>query len=250
MTSAQVQKVIERLGFTQKEAQIYIAALSLGECHVSDIAMAVKLPRTSVQLTVTKLQNAGLMNFYTICHRKYWVAENPERLLNNLQNREMEIREALPKLEALKNARRKTKFSQDYSASLGFFHALADTSIQAVLITNSEIEIEYVNQSWERLFGYTLDEVRGKNPRILHSGKTSPEVHKDMWNALNSDKLFQSDQMIDMRKDGTFFTILTTIFPAKHNGNLFFIQILDDVSENEKVMPLILKFKESEKCKR
>ena len=60
----QTQKIIEQLGYTQNEAKVYIAALSLGECHVSDIAGKLKLPPSSVGVIVERLHKDGLMNFY------------------------------------------------------------------------------------------------------------------------------------------------------------------------------------------
>lgn len=34
----QTQKIIEQLGYSSKEAKVYLVALSLGDCHVSDIS--------------------------------------------------------------------------------------------------------------------------------------------------------------------------------------------------------------------
>lgn len=229
----QIQKIIEQLGFSVKEAKVYLAALGLGECHISDIAEKVKLPRTSTQVIVDKLHKAGLMNFYVMRRYKYWVAENPERILHNLKQRENLVQEALPRLSALKRSGRNKNMKKD-AHSLELFHVLADTSNQPVLVVNGEIEIEYVNEAWEKQFGYTLQEVHGQNPRIFKSGETPDEVYKKMWHTLNAEKLFQTDEIIDKRKDGTFFNLLTTIFPVRHEGNIFFIQILDDITEKSK----------------
>lgn len=98
----QVQKVIEQLGYTSKEAKVYLAALGLGEAHISDIAAKVQMPRSSVQLIVDKLHNDGLMNFYVQRRYKYWVAEKPERLIDQLRSREEMVQEALPELARLK----------------------------------------------------------------------------------------------------------------------------------------------------
>lgn len=54
--------------------------------------------------------------------------------------------------------------------------------------------------------------------------------------------MFQTDEVIDKRKDGTFFNLLTTIFPVRHDGNIFFIQILDDITEKKRVEELQRKF--------
>lgn len=239
----QIQKVIEQLGYTAKEAKIYLAALSLGEAHISDIAEKVKMPRSSVQVTADKLHKDGLMNFYVMRRYKYWVAENPERLLARLKQQQEVMREAMPALFALKNAsRRKQPTNTKIKTELGLFRVLADSSPQPIIIANENIEIQYVNTAWEKLFGYSLKEIHGKNPRILKSGKTPDEVYRHMWSALHAEKMFQTEEIIDKRKDGTFFSLLTTIFPIRHNGFLFYIQILDDNTERKQVEVLKQKF--------
>lgn len=234
----QIQKIIERLGYTPNEARLYLATLSLGEAHISDIAAKVKLPRTSTQLLMDKLHKDGLVNFYVQRRYKYWVAEKPERLLQIIQKREEDMREALPALTALKRAGMKKRGHGDPDSGLGLFRMFADTSNQPMLIANGEVEIEYVNTAWEKQFGYLLEEVQGQNPRILQSGQTRAEVYMKMWKHLKAGQMFQSDEIIDKRKDGTCFTLLTTVIPVTHNNALFYIQVLDDMAERERVEAL------------
>lgn len=237
----QIQKIIEQLGFTPKEAKVYLAALYLGEAHISDIAVKVKMPRSSVQVIVDKLYKEGLMNFYVMRRYKYWVAENPEKLLTSLRNREEMIREALPKLVAIKQSGGKKRKTHN-SSTIGMFRMLADSTKQPVLIANEKVEIEYVNAAWEKQFGYDLKEVRGENPRILQSGKTPKEVFERMWKTLHSERMFQSDEIIDKKKGGQFFNLLTTIVPLRHKGQLFYVQMLDDITERKRVEELRKKF--------
>lgn len=106
---AQVQKVIEQLGYTANEAKVYLCALGLGECHVSDIAVKLKMPLSSVQVIVDKLHKNGLVNFYVKNRYKYWVAERPEKLLQQLRQREESVLAALPALTALRKKTGKLK---------------------------------------------------------------------------------------------------------------------------------------------
>lgn len=243
----QIQKVIEELGYSANEAKVYLAALSLGECHVSDIAAKVKLPRSSVQAIVDKLHKDGLMNFYVQRRYKYWVAENPERLLANLKKREADIASALPSLTAMrKSSWGKRKAGANAEAVEGLFRTLADASSQPVLVADENVEIVYVNAAWETQFGYTLDEVRGENPRILQSGKTPRAVYERMWQYLAADRMFQTDEVVDKRKDGTFFNLLTTVLPVRHGGRLFYIQILDDTTGERRAGEIQKRFMRSE----
>jgi len=99
----QTQKIIESLGYTASEAKVYMAALQLGECHVSDIAQKVRLPRSTTQTIVDSLHKKGLMNFYVRKRYKYWAAERPARLLDMLKEREEAIHAAIPRLDAIRH---------------------------------------------------------------------------------------------------------------------------------------------------
>lgn len=239
----QVQKVIERLGYSANEAKVYLAALALGEAHISEVAARAKLPRTSAQTVIDKLHKDGLVNFYVQRRYKYWVAENPEQLLASLRRREEAMREAMPTLNAMRREHwKKPSRGKSPARDIGFFRILADGADQPLLIANEEIEIEYVNVAWERQFGYALEDVRGENPRMLKSGKTPESVYERMWESLRSGSIFQSDEIIDKRKDGTHFNLLTTIFLVNHQGALYYIQILDDIMERKRVEQLYKTF--------
>lgn len=237
------QRVIEHLGYSTKEAKVYLAALALGESHISDIAERVGLPHSSVQAIAHKLHKQGLLNFYVMRRYKYWVAENPERLLVNLKKREESLGDLLPTLSAIRKEgwsvrHKKSKPTEEWEP----FRVLADNSPQAILITNAKAEIVYVNIHWEKQFGYTLDEVQGQNPRILQSGKTDSSIYEHMWRSLEQEKMFQSEDIIERKKDGTFLNIMTTILPLRHNNHLFFIQILDEVTKQKHLEETKYKF--------
>lgn len=123
----------------------------------------------------------------------------------------------------------------DGDAFLGIVRLLADGSSQPILIANERVEIEYVNAAWEEQFGYSLAEVRGENPRLLQSGKTHRDVYDRMWRALHAEKMFQTDEVVDRKKDGTHFNLLTTIFPLRHKNCLLYVQILDERTERARV---------------
>ncbi|HAG16570.1 MAG TPA: hypothetical protein DCG69_08625, partial [Bacteroidales bacterium] len=53
-----------------------------------------------------------------------------------------------------------------------------------IVITNKEGYIEYVNPKFSELTGYTAEEVKGQNPRILQSGEHSQMFYKDLWDTI------------------------------------------------------------------
>ncbi len=222
----QYQKVIEQLGYSPKEAKVYMTSLRLGEAHVSDISQKVGIARNTVQSIVNKLHADGLMSFYVLRRYKYWSVENPERLLANLQQQEEIVREALPVLSEMRKVARKKSQQKKPKHSMTIFRTWADSADQPMLVTDTDAMILYVNTLWEKQFGYTLEEVRGKSTKMLTSDKTPKHVHRAMWQALETAELFQTDEVIDKRKDGTLFSMKTTIFTVSHGGSEYFVQLL------------------------
>ena len=100
-----VTKVIEQFGYKGNEARVYLASLAMGEATISEIAQKVRIPRTSVQIIVDKLHKDGLMNFYVKRRYRYWIAENPEKLLIKIREQEAALRSVLPELQALRHDR-------------------------------------------------------------------------------------------------------------------------------------------------
>jgi len=88
-----------------------------------------------------------------------------------------------------------------------------------VMITDKEGIIEYVNPAFEKVTGYTREEVIGENPRILKSGKHTKKVYENMWKTILSGKPFHS-VIIDKAKNGRLFKEQKTITPIKEKGKI------------------------------
>jgi PAS domain S-box-containing protein len=87
-----------------------------------------------------------------------------------------------------------------------------EQSADAVVITDATGAIEYVNPAFERVTGYSSDEVLGQNPRILKSGVQSPAFYAAMWAALTSGSSFVGD-LTNRHKDGSLFQEEAVISP-------------------------------------
>lgn len=102
----------------------------------------------------------------------------------------------------------------------------------AVMITDSDGNIEYVNKAFEDMTYYSSDEVIGLNPRILKCYKQSKSFYQRMWHTILNGDVF-SDVVINSRKDGKQYYEEKTITPQKDiEGNItHFISTGKDVSE-------------------
>lgn len=94
------------------------------------------------------------------------------------------------------------------------FAAAAEQTADAVMITDPKGVIEYVNPSFTRITGYSLDEVRGRTPSFLRSGRQEPEFYQRLWNTISHGEVF-SDEFINRRKDGTLYWEQKSIMPLR-----------------------------------
>ncbi len=101
-----------------------------------------------------------------------------------------------------------------------------------IVITDTAGIIQWVNSAFAELTGYSLEEVRGQNPRFLKSGKHDQAFYKEMWDSINSGQVWQGE-LINKRKDGNLYPEEMTITPVRdENGNIInFVAIKQDITE-------------------
>ncbi len=81
---------------------------------------------------------------------------------------------------------------------------------EGILITRTDGAIIDVNDSFSRITGYARDEVLGRNPRILKSGRQDAAFYADVWRTLR-EKGHWSGELWNRRKDGSLFAAMQTI---------------------------------------
>lgn len=113
-------------------------------------------------------------------------------------------------------------------------HAV-EHSASTVVITDTTPCIEYVNPTFTRITGYTLDEVRGKNPRILKSGRHPREFYQNLWDTLLHGEVWHGE-FINRRKNGELYYEASRIAPVLDaTGNItHYIALKDDVTDQKK----------------
>jgi len=110
------------------------------------------------------------------------------------------------------------------------YRRATDISFCSVVITDKEANIVYVNEYFSELTGYFAEEVLGKNPRILQSGKQSPDVYLDMWNTVTNGKPWFGE-FANKRKDGSLFWEKVRIEQfVDEEGEIFYIGIKEDIT--------------------
>lgn len=105
------------------------------------------------------------------------------------------------------------------------------TASNAVFITDSQGTIQWVNDAFIRLSGYTEGEIIGNTPRFLNSGAHDKTYYDRLWSTILSGQSWSSETT-ERRKDGSFYTVRQTITPVRdRNGEIgHFISMQEDVS--------------------
>lgn len=102
----------------------------------------------------------------------------------------------------------------------------------AIIVTDLDGTIEFVNNSFLELTQYTMVEIIGQKPSILSSGEQSQEFYKTLWNTIVTGNTWNGE-FRNVRKDNSTYIADTTIFPIKNNkGDITkFAGIQKDISE-------------------
>lgn len=114
-----------------------------------------------------------------------------------------------------------------------FSHAI-EQSTSSIIITDTKGKIEYVNPKFTRLTGYTPEEIIGKNPRILKSGKTPPEEYKRLWATITSGGEWRGE-FYNRKKTGEFYWESASISPIKNQEGVIthFVAIKEDITKHK-----------------
>lgn len=106
-----------------------------------------------------------------------------------------------------------------------------DSSAEGVTITSPNGTILAVNRAFTEITGYSQDEVIGKNPRMLQSGRHGKEFYRDMWTAVGRKGRWQGE-VWNRCKDGRLFPEWLTISAVKdaHGEVTHYVGVFSDIS--------------------
>ncbi len=111
-----------------------------------------------------------------------------------------------------------------------------EQSPAAVMITDPNAIIEYVNPKFENFTGYARDEAVGQHSRILGSGETPTETYNEMWSAITSGQEWRGE-FLNRHKNGTHYWESALIAPIKDNASTIthFLAVKEDITEQKAI---------------
>ena len=120
-----------------------------------------------------------------------------------------------------------------------------EQSPASIEITNVNGIIEYVNDTFLEITGYLREEVIGKNPRFLKSGKTTPKTYENLWQTITKGETWKG-LFINKRKSGEIYYEEAKISPIinQENNITHYVAIKEDISDRIKREKELLEAKE------
>lgn len=111
-----------------------------------------------------------------------------------------------------------------------------EQSPASIIITDVAGRIEYVNSKFSSVTGFKNEEVLGRTPRILKSGKTPKEKYVELWENLISGNEWRSE-ILNRKKNGELFWEAISISPIKNENNVIthFLGVQEDITEKKKM---------------
>ena len=119
---------------------------------------------------------------------------------------------------------------------LRHFSLLVEQATQSIEITDLECHIEYANEAYLDTSGYSVDEIIGKNPRLLQSGQTPAATYVDLWKTLALGHTWRGE-FINRRKNGDTYIESAVILPLRQaDGRIsHYVAIKEDVTESRRL---------------
>ncbi|MGE5514544.1 MAG: EAL domain-containing protein [Bacteroidota bacterium] len=110
-----------------------------------------------------------------------------------------------------------------------------EASLDGIMICTPDGLIEFVNPAFTQLTGYTFEDVHGKNPSILKSGRHDAAFYNRLWAALERDGLWQGE-VWNRRKNGDVYPEWLTINVIRDDeGHISqYAAVFSDITERKK----------------
>lgn len=117
------------------------------------------------------------------------------------------------------------------------------SAANAIVITDPEGEIVWVNAAFSRYTGYSLEEALGKKPNVLlKSGEQDEAFYEEMWATISGGEVWKGE-LVNRRKDGSTYPERMTITPMFGPAGKIthYIAIKEDITEQKRLEQLQLR---------
>lgn len=170
-------EILEQVGLTKNESNVYKALLELGPSHAGNISRKTGLHRRTIYDTVEMLIKKGLVGYIVENNKKLFQASNPNRFLEILNEKENSILEEIPKMMEFYSKTKEKEETNFYKGKEGLKNIFQDQleNNKEILIlgaSNSAFEILPFYFKW-----YDKDRITKKiKVKIISSEKLQKKI--------------------------------------------------------------------------
>ena len=118
---------------------------------------------------------------------------------------------------------------------LHFLGSITENTSEAIIVTDTEFHITYINKVAEQFFGYSLDELKGKKPGVFNVESEAAQIQKNLYKIVASGKTYIGESL-NRRKDGSTFCCEYKVMPLKDSeGRIYaYSSVQRDISERKR----------------
>lgn len=123
-----------------------------------------------------------------------------------------------------------------YYEKVKYLTQAVEQSPVSIMITDTFGSIEYVNKKVVDISGYRIEELIGKNPRILSSGEKTIAEYNLLWQTIRSGKIWKGE-FHNKKKDGSLYWEYEVISPIlNEEGEIIkFLAVKEDITEQKRI---------------
>lgn len=115
-----------------------------------------------------------------------------------------------------------------------------ENSLESIAVTDAKNRIQMVNKAFSDTTGYAPEEVIGKSPSVLKSGKQTPEFYEEFWTTLEAKGEWRGE-IWNRRKNGSIYPEWLNVSAVRNaRGDVeHFVAIFADITERKEREELV-----------
>jgi diguanylate cyclase (GGDEF)-like protein/PAS domain S-box-containing protein len=109
-----------------------------------------------------------------------------------------------------------------------------ETTSEGIMVTDADNLIKTVNPAFSRITGYEAEEVIGRAPKLLSSGRHNEAFYEQLWSAVIHNG-YWSGEIWNRRKDGSVFPEWLSIAAIKGENGMVkeYVAVFSDISKHK-----------------
>ena len=237
-----MREILQKLNFSEKEIDVYLAALKLQSGSVSMLAKQARIKRPTTYVVLEKLSKMGLITLEEKNNRQIFICENPDRLLDlvsqkkkKINKKEKLVQKSLPELQKIFQKNQTSPTIQYFEEKEGVFNIVND------LINSKEVAWIIVPGKIYDVFGTDrmMKEVIEKRSQTKTKGYLITDRHplmEKLWRINETDAREIHFAPENIKLDSTIYIYGNKV------SLIFFKEPLSGLMIENKELSVVMKF--------